>query len=1124
MPTIFDNFQNKLLDDLSQKIESATRADFCVGYFNLRGWRLIDEKIEQFAGGDDACCRLLVGMIRHPQEELIHAFGTEEDPPRMTQGEVNELKKELVHKFREQIEIGLPTNMHEAGLQRLKKQLLSGKLQVKLFLRYPLHAKLYLLHYPTVQPQIGYLGSSNLTFPGLSGQGELNIDVRDTVATQTLVDWFDERWEDRFAIDITPDLIEIIEKSWAGERLLPPYYIYLKMAYHLSREAQRGIDEYQIPAPFNDILFEYQRKAVQIAARNLNQRNGVLIGDVVGLGKTLMATALVKIFQEDLFMETLILCPKNLERMWQYHVDTYGLKAKVLPISQAQQKLPELTRFRLVLIDESHNLRNREGKRYRVIREYIERNECRCILLSATPYNKSYLDLANQLRLFVDPEMELPIRPERLIQEMGIVEFNRKFENLPPRTLAAFEKSSNPDDWRELMRLFMVRRTRSFIREHYTKEDENGRYLSYPNGRKDYFPTRHPKRLDFADSPQYQRLYSADVVDTINDLNLPRYGLGLYVKKAPNPAPTVAEQQIIDDLSRGGKRLMGFSRTNLFKRLESSGHAFILSVQRHILRNYVFLHALENDLPLPIGTQDIAFLDTRFEDEDVAVQDEEDENGPVEPLRGIELDPTDFEKQGGIIYDLYATQYRRRFKWLRANLFNKSLRKTLEDDALNLMSILHQVGSWDPRQDTQLNALEHLLTKQHRHDKVLIFSQFADTVTYLTNQLQARGVRQLEGVTGGHADPTLAAWRFSPRSNQKGDAIAPEDEVRVLIATDVLSEGQNLQDAFVVLNYDLPWAIIRLIQRAGRVDRIGQQSQDIYCYSMWPAEGIERIINLRSRLRHRLQENAEVVGADETFFEDEEDRESLGDLYNERSGVLDDDEDREIDLISYAYQIWDNAIKANPPLEREIARLPNVVYSSKALPPGVLPPGVLVYLKTAHGSDGLAWMDEAGNSVTTSQYDILQAAACALDEPALRRQENHHDLVKAGVLQAQAEQQAAGVQLGRTSGARFKAYERLKSFLNQSPLLAELPFYQTLKLAVEQMGTNRLRETAKDQLNRQLRSDIGNEHLARIVVALYEENKLCLVQEEASGDGQPQIICSLGLQVVPEQIGPASVG
>ncbi len=151
----------------------------------------------------------------------------------------------------------------------------------------------------------------------------------------------------------------------------------------------------------------------------------------------------------------------------------------------------------------------------------------------------------------------------------------------------------------------------------------------------------------------------------------------------------------------------------------------------------------------------------------------------------------------------------------------------------------------------------------------------------------------------------------------------------MLVATDVLSEGQNLQDCAIVVNYDLPWAIIRLIQRAGRVDRIGQSAQNILCYSFLPAEGIERVIRLRARVRQRLDENAEVVGTDEAFFEDDDTR-SVVDLYNEQTGILDGDDDAEVDLASYAFQIWKNATTADPSLEKKVEQMPDVVHSSKA--------------------------------------------------------------------------------------------------------------------------------------------------------------------------------------------------
>lgn len=229
----------------------------------------------------------------------------------------------------------------------------------------------------------------------------------------------------------------------------------------------------------------------------------------------------------------------------------------------------------------------------------------------------------------------------------------------------------------------------------------------------------------------------------------------------------------------------------------------------------------------------------------------------------------EYRRRAAQVYQYYAGPFRRRFKWLLPTLFSANLKRDLLQDARALLTILRQCEAWDPAEDAKLAALVDLLTRQHPNEKVLVFTQFADTVDYLTQQLKARGLQAVEGVTGDSDDPTALAWRFSPQSNDKRERIAPADEVRVLIATDVLSEGQNLQDAHLVVNYDLPWAIIRLIQRAGRVDRIGQLAEAITCYSFLPAEGVERIIRLRERVRIRLAQNAEVVGTDEAFFEDE---------------------------------------------------------------------------------------------------------------------------------------------------------------------------------------------------------------------------------------------------------------
>lgn len=1125
MPRIFDNIDQPLLPALRDALGISDHADFCVGYFNLRGWKQIDSLVEQWAGGDARCCRLLVGMQRLPQEELRAALSlarAEDDVDNQT---AIRLKKRLAEEFRHQLTLGVPTNEDEAGLRRLAAQIVAKKVVVKLFLRHPLHAKLYLLFRPDpISPTVGYLGSSNLTLAGLSRQGELNVDVVDSDACNKLVNWFEDRWKDKFCLDISDELVEIIKQSWAGPEPVPPYHIYIDIAYHLSQEARAGLTEFRIPRDFGNKLFEFQKAAVKIAAHHLNKRGGVVIGDVVGLGKTLMATTLARIFEDDHGIETLIICPKNLVPMWEDYRAQYRLRGKVLSISQVQRELPDLRRYRLVLIDESHNLRNREGKRYRALLEYIQSNDSQVILLSATPYNKTFLDLSNQLRLFVPEEKDIGIRPERLLREMGEVEFIRQHQ-CPVRSLRAFEKTPYADDWRDLMRLYLVRRTRSFIKENYAKDDrtKGRKYLEFEDGRRSYFPDRVPKTVKFKidernPNDQYAALFAPKVVDTVNQLTLPRYGLGNYPAPAGSRPPSTDEGRVLGDLSRAGSRLKGFCRTNLFKRLESSGYAFVLSVERHILRNFIFLHAIEQKLPLPIGTQDMGLLDSNLNDTDTDLFDTEadadnNEDDPGIATSGLRTD-AQFKQRAAEVYQAYAAKYKRRFKWLRADLFDESLAKDLRHDAGLLMKVLRDCGEWDWNRDEKLKALTELVAAAHPKDKLIIFTQFADTVSYLENRLQAAKVSACAGVTGGSYNPTEIAWRFSPVSNSKRDRVPPEKELRVVVATDVLSEGQNLQDCSIIVNYDLPWAIIRLIQRAGRVDRIGQNSDKILCYSFLPADGVERIIHLRGRVRQRLRENAEVVGTDEAFFDDDRDDMPLFNLYHEKAGILDGDDDTEVDLASYAYQIWKNAIDADPKLETVIPALPNVVFSTRPHKPTVeQPEGALVFLRTADGNDALTWISKDGKSVTESQLTILKAAECTPDTPALERHDNHHELVRKGVELIVEEEKSVGGQLGRPSGARFRTYERLKRYAEdiKDDLWGRSEFGDQLRRAIEEIYKYPLLQAATDTLNRQLKSGIDDDALAELVVMLRDEGRLCRITEEQESD-EPQIICSLGLR------------
>ena len=1124
MARIFDNIEQNLLDALKATLTVSKRADFCVGYLNLRGWQSIDVEITPWDPQQGQICRVLVGMQRPPQEEIRELYHLGESATLIDNATATRLKRQFAAHLREQIVLGIPTGKDEAGLRRLARQLRAGQVIVKLFLPYPLHAKLYLLFRDDVNnPITSFVGSSNLTLAGLSRHGELNVDVLDHLGTEKLSKWFDARWGDRWALDVSEDLATIIETSWAREDAVPPHHIYINIAYHLSTEARAGLSQFRLPGRFEQELFEFQKSAVKIAARHLHRRGGVMIGDVVGLGKTMMATALARMFEDDMGYETLIICPKNLEPMWERYRTEYGLRGMVLPVSQVTKKLPDLKRYRLVLIDESHNLRNRDGRRYKAIADYIKSCDAKVILLTATPYNKTKTDLSSQLRLFIDEKANIGIRPERFMRKTGMseAEFERKHQ-CKVNSILAIEKSDEFDDWRELIRLYMVRRTRSFIVQHYTEADKNGRrYISGKDDEKRYFPVRKPMSLTFsvddADATdRYARLYSPAVVDEINALHVPRYGLGLYVDPQAEKTATTPERKQIENLGKAGKRLMGFCRTNLFKRLESSGYSFLQSIDRHILRNQIYLYAIENELDLPVGVLDAGLLDLGRVDEDAdGIEGDQEDllDGLVEAVTEEDAVP-DTLARAKAVYEQYAGQYKKRFKWIRPSLFKKKLAEDLAQDTQTLTELLNAQGPWDPTKDHKLQAFLRLVKQTHGKDKVLLFTQFADTARYLAVQARAAGVTHVEVATGASVDPYALACRFSPKSNNK--TVSKADEVRVLICTDVLSEGQNLQDSNVVVNFDLPWAIIRLIQRAGRVDRIGQKAEEIFCYSFLPADGVEQLIQLRSRIRQRLLENAEVVGTDEEFFEDD-DANTIRNLYTEQQGVLDDTDD-EVDLASYAWQVWKQATQDNPDLARTIEALPPVVYSAKnfrldstrfpLLGVDAVQGGALVYVKSPEGNDHLAWVGPNGKTVTESQFTVLRAAECEPDTSAVARAERHHDWVAVGLQLAVSQDKAVGGGLGRPSSPRRRTYERLKPYATEQ--MKSLFRDDELERALDDIYQRPLLETAADLLNRLMRGGVNDDELAEAIKSLREEGRLTYAEDDTALR-EPRVVCSMGL-------------
>ena len=595
----------------------------------------------------------------------------------------------------------------------------------------------------------------------------------------------------------------------------------------------------------------------------------------------------------------------------------------------------------------------------------------------------------------------------------------------------------------------------------------------------------------------------------MDSLKLPRYGLIHYLDEKKAETASKYEKSLIDNLSRAGERMMGFCKSTFFKRIDSSGYSFLLTLYRHILRNAVFIYAIDNKLQLPISDEN-SFPEDFTDDADM---NNSTDNGDERDM-GIDgesnlMIPNDME-----IYKKKAEPYynsligKNNVQWIDAKYFKRTLKQQLKKDCERLIAMIDLCGAWNPQTDQKLNELESLLKHTHPTDKVIVFTQYSDTANYIFNQLQKRGFGQIEKATGSTTNPTAIVERFSPLSN-KAD-VAAEKELRVLIATDVLNEGQNLQDAHVIINYDLPWAIIRLIQRAGRVDRIDQSSEQIYCYSFFPADKVEEIINLRTRLNERITENAGIVGSDEVFFEGNE--QNLRDMYNEKSGGLDDDEDIDVDLGSQAYQIWKNATDANPELKRIIPTIPNIAYSTKKADNGI-GDGVITYARTYNDFDVLTWYNAKGEIVSQSQKRILQAMACPINEPYLPPQDNHLLLVEKAIKGIKNENTNVVGSLGSRFSTRRKLYDLLDHYYNQ-PLNI---FYtqekkDMLKLVIDQIYNYPILENSKFILGRMMRTSNTHDEIIETVIEMYENANLCRIDEEKTKHKEPTIICSMGLK------------
>ena len=1089
MTRIFDNITpgTALGTHLQKTFEVSERMDAAVGYFNLRGWSAFDELVKKkvAAGAAGVVVRILIGMVMTgPQEEALEDLQAEVDGAPRSDADANaarERKAQLLEQLRTQLMRGMPTNADRATLQSLRDLLASGAVEIKVFTRRPLHGKTYICHREDVNnPITGFVGSSNLTGPGLTSNFELNVDVLEYGAAEKLAQWFEDRWKDKFSRPVTAELLDLLDESWVRKEPRRPYEVFLKVCYDLSRDVREGLAEYSVPTEIGKQLLEYQATAVQTLARRIMTRGGTMLGDVVGLGKTLTAIAVALMLRDEHGYMPLVVCPKNLVSMWEEHFEAYDLHGRVVPYSLVHRILPELRRYAFVIVDESHTLRNENRRDYQEIQRYIQDNDSKVLLLTATPYNIRFRDVANQLGLYLDDDDDLGLAPTNAIA--ADPRFVDKVDG-KTTTLAAFRRSEDPDDWKRLMSEHLVRRTRTFIKNNFSLTDERGnQYLEFSTGQRFSFPKRIPKPVDhsFGANDPASIMASDATLDTLTALILPRYELGNYI--SPTATLTKDEQEFVDNLARGRGQVAGFVRTTFYKRLSSCGHSFTLSLQRHIARNELFAYAIDQGLAIPTGT----ITEANFA-EDADPEDATDDPNSAE----VEVDPSRR-------YEALVAAAPKSVTWIRPEVFTPQLRVDLDRDTKALRNLLASYGGWDPQRDSKLDALIRLISETHPTEKVLVFTEYKDTADYIGAVLRDAGIVGVGVATGDSEDPTALAHRFSPRSNALPGQEAGEidDELRVLIATDVLSEGQNLQDAHIVVNYDLPWAIIRLIQRAGRVDRVGQDSDTVLLYSFFH-ESVDTVISLRQRISDRLHANAEAFGSDEQFFGTDNEVRAITDLYN---GTLDDqDNTDDVDASSLAYQRWHEAEKNDPELAKKIAALPDLISATRARRLSDRVDAVLCYVRTESGIDGFGEATVDGQMRLLSGHEVLRAFEATPEELGLEPHDQHDDLLEQLVRGPLATPQIAA---GRLRGVRRTLWRRLGETLNNHSA--------DTQAALDELYQHPLTKYAEQRLRKAIRSGASDEDLATRITALHRDGDLVIASR--TGKDPIRIVSSMGVR------------
>ena len=1103
MPThdIIDNREQTLCDHVRRILETADAARFAVGYFFVSGLDAVAAELEGIRE-----LRLLIGNTTNRQTleqiaegyrrlELVADAAEAQAYPR--RAEMREMAEHAGENLRGAVALMDQTDEGERLVKTLVRLIEEKRLKVRVHTKGRLHAKAYIFDYPPqghYEKGVAIVGSSNLTLAGLTHNTELNVVVHGNDNHAALGRWFDALWDD--AQDFEETLMRELRASWAAD-LARPYDVYMKTLHALVRDRLEAGEETDLlwDDEITRRLADFQRVAVRQAVQIVRDFGGAFVSDVVGLGKSFIGAAIVKHFERNDHARALIVCPAPLVDMWERYNEAYDLNARVLSMGMLRdggddgvRSLLEDVRYRdrdFVLVDESHNFRHADTQRYKVLEAFLATGR-RCCLLTATPRNRSAWDLYHQIKLFhPDERTDFPIDPPLLRDYFKRVEKGER---------------SLPD----LLSNILIRRTRGHILRWYGHDAEThrpldpSRFAEYASGRRrayvlvggnhQFFPRRELATVEYSIEDTYQGLYQQlrgylgragggqPAKPRPDELTFARYGLWHYVRREHRGREPYAS------LHRAGSNLRGLIRVLLFKRFESSVHAFRQTVRRLLRAHEGFLAGLDSGL-VPAG----------------------------EAAQKLLIDP-DYGEE-----DLIDALFQVTSDYPVEDFDLERLRAHIRHDIACYRRILALVEPITPDRDAKLQTLiARFGGGGWGERKRLIFTQYAETARYLFDAVNPGGARaDIEVLYSGDRSKARVVGRFSPRSNPEQRPRGDDGETALLIATDVLSEGLNLQDCDTIINYDLHWNPVRLIQRFGRIDRIGSTNDAVWGYNFLPETALDRNLGLTARLHHRIQEIHDTIGEDAAILDQTErlNEESMYAIYAAADGGQvdlweEEDGDALMDL-NEAEELL-RQLRADDPGEYErIAALRDGIRTAKAADGGR---GTFVFCQAGRFQQ-LFLVAPGGEVATRDVPRVLGAIKCAPATPAAALPEGYNATVMAvkrrfaeEVKHREAEREFS---TSLTQAQRYVLRE-LRVLFNAT----ESDEVREQVNVLERSFRAPLTAALKKELNVIRRNGTAGEALLRRLAGLYHQHHLREWTERRGWETDeviPRIVCSMGL-------------